>query len=156
MYKTLCVAAILLATIVFTSGNNAVHASAPTMSSPVIVASGSLVNQTGPIAKTEIFTPTQTGLYRLSAYMTLTHKVSVQNTWQFNLSWTDDAGVEESGVVDMFTNQLPPNAWSYSNVFPPAFEAVAGQPISYQVALGKGTGTNGGVYSLYYTIEQLQ
>jgi hypothetical protein len=156
MHKALCVAAILLATIVFNSGNSAVHASAPTITSPIIVASGSVVNQTGPIARAEIFTPTQTGLYRLSVYMTLTHMVSVQNTWQFNFSWTDDAGIEQSPVVDMFTNQPPPNAWSYSNVFPQAFEAMAGQPISYQVALGKGTGTNGGVYSLYYTIEQLQ
>jgi hypothetical protein len=155
MHKTLCVAAILLTTIVFTSGNNAVHASAPTMTSPVIVASGSLQNQTAPIAKTEIFTPTQTGLYRLSVYMTLTATSTNGADWEFILTWSDDAGNELAGTIGLNTAQKPPNAWGSGAFYPEVFEAVAGQPVSYDVFLGNGF-RKGGTYSLYYTIEQLQ
>jgi hypothetical protein len=40
-------------------------------------------------------------------------------------------------------------------VYPEVFEAVAGQPVSYEVFLGNGF-RKGGTYSLYYTVEQLQ
>jgi hypothetical protein len=159
MYKTLCAAAILLAAIVFTSGNNAVHASAPTITSPVIVASGSLVNQTRTIQKTVLFTPTETGLYRISAYMTLTRPISTYQIWSFFLSWTDDAGAEFGDIVDLYTNNPPPGAWGHSGGFNPGgvslFEAVAGQPVSYSVIVTKGSPTNG-TYSLYYVVEQLE
>lgn len=155
MYKTLCVVAILLATIVFTSGNNAVHASTPTITSPVIVASGSLQKQTGPIAKTGIFTPTQTGLYRLSVYMTQTAPSANDAVWEFFLTWTDDAGNELAGTIGVNATQKPPNAWGSGAFYPEVFEAVAGQPVSYEVFLGNGF-RKGGTYSFYYTIEQLQ
>jgi len=74
MYKTLCVAALLVGLLALT-GRSSSAAPAP-FTPPVTVAKGKLLNQTGLIPTTTIFTPTQTGLYRLSAYSTQTVPVS--------------------------------------------------------------------------------
>src|SRR5258706_13448177 len=68
MFKTLCVAVLLLSTFALTQARNSTVGPV----SPPIVARGKLLNQTAPIPTTTIFTPTQTGLYRLSVYGTVT------------------------------------------------------------------------------------
>jgi hypothetical protein len=148
MYKAICVAA-LIGTLAFT-GRNPIASLGFTY--PVVVAKGKLLNQSIAIPTTTIFTPSETGLYRASVYMTMTQSVSTTSVWQFNLFWTDDAGVESAPVVGVYTNGTPPNASSFSDSFSPAFEAVAGQPVSFQT-VGQ---TNTGEYSLYYTIERIQ
>jgi hypothetical protein len=69
MHKTLCVAVLLLPTFALAQGGKS---ATPPFPSPLIVAKGKLVNQTAPIPTTTIFTPIQTGLYRLSVYATVT------------------------------------------------------------------------------------
>src|SRR6266496_6591181 len=82
MYKTLCVVA-LLAGLVALTGRSSSAAPAP-FTSPLIVAKGKLVNQTAPIPTTTIFTPNQTGLYRISVYVTLTKSdPSSQSFWNY-------------------------------------------------------------------------
>src|SRR5437660_10834518 len=97
MYKALCLVALLLATFALTSGSKIADASATGLPSPVIVARGKLVNQTASIPTTTIFTPTQTGLYRLSVYGTMTTtNPSSQSGWLINLFWTDDTNTSQN------------------------------------------------------------
>lgn len=97
MYKTFALAVLLLSTSAF--AQNAKPAPQPIpLTSPQIVAKGKLPNQTAPIPTTTIFTPTQTGLYRLSIYATLTKTdPNSQSVWQINTQWTDDAGAQQGG-----------------------------------------------------------
>jgi hypothetical protein len=130
---------------------------AQTLTSPLIVASGKLVGQTQAIAKTTLYTPSETGLFRVSFYICMTKPGSPNRQWAVSLTWTDDAGLEANQLADVDMNTLPPNAWAISYTPTPGFvfEAVAGQPISYAVVSSLGTGSKG-TYSLYYTVEQLQ
>jgi hypothetical protein len=96
MYKTLC-AVVLLSTFVLAQGSKSTSTPTPanSFSLPLIVAKGKLVNRTTTVPMTTIFTPTQTGLYRLSVYMTTAiHNASSTQDWEYNVSWSDDAGAE--------------------------------------------------------------
>jgi hypothetical protein len=154
MYKALCVATLLLATFALTSGSKFADASPATPPSPVIVARAKLVNQTAPIPTTTIFTPTQTGLFRFSAYTTQTMPVSGDSRyWSINLYWTDDAGPQlNTQLIQCVCGGFGSVGWPSGTVG--IFEATAGQPVSYSVSLPSGT--DGGTYSLYYTIERLE
>src|SRR5579863_4698326 len=82
---------------------------------PVIVARLVLQNQTAPIATTPVYTPTVTGLYRISAYMTEPQN-NTGNDWNLNLQWTDEVGLEETNYVFMQqTGYGPPLAYA-SNI----------------------------------------
>ena len=163
MYKTLCVLAILLATFDLTSASKTASTSEsapPALPSyPVIVTRGKLLNQSAPFPATTIFTPTQTGLYRLSVYGTvITACASNCNSWAYWFYWSDDAGAELSNgyVLSWYNASVPPNAFAPNTGAWPgnvvAFEAVAGVPVKYAV-MGS---IDGSAYSLYYTIERLE
>jgi hypothetical protein len=169
MYKSICVVAILLAAFASMSGSRSADASPTTPSSPVIVAKGKLVNQTAPIPTTTIFTPTQSGLYRLSVYMvtTVTDHLSL-SLWDYQLNWSDAAGAEQCGgqgtlIFTPYVLTLPggtyPNvAWASNSASMPgqvvAFQAVAGFPITYSVM--QSGGSDNSAYALYYTLERLE
>ncbi len=125
--------------------------------SPLIVASGKMVGQTQGIPKTTLFTPTETGLFRVSVYMCMTKPGSPNRDWIFALNWTDDAGPESDQLADLPMTSSPPNAYALSYALPAgfAFEVVAGQPITFTVDASTGTGSKG-AYSIYYTVEQIQ
>jgi hypothetical protein len=73
MYKNLSIALLLAAVGLAAARSVSTPPSSP--ASPTIVASVALANQTAVIPPTIIFTPTHTGLYRLSVYMTQTVSV---------------------------------------------------------------------------------
>jgi hypothetical protein len=156
MYKTLCVAVLLLPTLVLAQGSKS--ASAGTFSSPQIVAKGKLPNQTAPIPTTTIFTPVQTGLYRLSVYATILKTAANSNAyWDYSFNWTDDEGAEsQSGFLIGYDTVF--GQFYYQGGSPGApsmpFEAKAGTPITYDVQ--QYNGTDDSVYSLYYTLERLE
>jgi hypothetical protein len=138
------------------------NASTPNASStsPLILAKRRLVNQTAPIPATTIFTPTQSGLYRLSMYATVTQaNPSTNDNWYTHIYWSDDAGAEESNaagdILSWNSGNTPPSAWANSTGDQPGlvitFEAVAGMPISYAV---DGV-ADGSAFSLYYVVELL-
>ncbi|HWY20989.1 MAG TPA: hypothetical protein VNX26_07190 [Candidatus Acidoferrum sp.] len=164
MYKNLCVAILLFATFVFTSGSKPADASPTGPSSPVIVATVKLTGQTAPISSTTLFTPTATGVYRVSAYMTQVTPVNLLNVfWYLNLRWRDDAGAESAAVetnnpvLQTLTSGAPPNAYGFDGIPPGStsiIEAKAGQPITYSVVLSAGT--SGGTYSLFMVVERLE
>ena len=158
MDKILCVAALLVGLLALT-GRSSSAAPAP-FTSPMIVAKGKLLNQTAPITTTTIFTPTQTGVYRLSVYATLTQTgLNSQSAWSYNLGWTDDAGTQSEGALLYCYGSNAPGQFSYENFFPQGgvvlpFEAKAGMPVTYAVSqIGP---PDNSAYSLYYTLERLE
>ncbi len=160
MNRTLCVMVLLLGGALALSFGSASTAGA-TSTSPLIVAKRRLVNQTAPIPTTMIFTPTQSGLYRLSMYATVTHaNPSTNDNWYTHIYWSDDAGAEESNgagyILSWNSGNAPPSAWANSTGDQPGlvitFEAVAGMPVSYAV----GGVTDGSAFSLYYVAELLE
>ena len=159
MYKTLCVAVLLLATIVFTSGSKPADASATGLPSPVVVAKGKLFNQTTSITTTTLFTPASTGLYRLTVYATVSSadQSSFQG-WNYVLTWADDAGAESSNnILAVNANATPPNAWGSSTFLSPGcvstFEAIANSPVTYSF---EQTGPSSTAISLYWVVERLE
>jgi hypothetical protein len=143
------------------SGSKSVDASSPPpLPSPLIVAKGKLVNQTAPIPTTTIFTPYETGLYRMSLYMTTTQRNSSSNqSWNFNLSWTDDAGAETVWLLaDIGAGNLPQAYGTnpYYGTWPGqviTFEAVAGFPVTYSVTQNA---PDDSAYSQYFVVERIE
>jgi hypothetical protein len=159
MYKTLCIAVLLLPTFALTQGSK----SAGVYSSPQIVAKAKLSRQTAPIPMTTILTPVQDGLYRLSVYATLTTTVQTFTSyWAYSLSWTDDAGPQSLQAFLYGVDDISGPFFQFNNIGFTAslggpvtvFEAKAGTPISYNV-IQQGP-PDGSAYSLYYTLERLE
>src|SRR5579863_103194 len=157
MYKTICItAAILLAALTLTSGSHPANASRSVLLSPTIVAQGKLPNQTKAIPETDIFTPALDGLFRVSAYATVT-KTAGSGSWTYSLEWTDDAGRQlETFALQQSFNQPGQFLTDSSNTggVVRTFEAKAGTPIMYNV--GEAGRPDGSEYSLYYVVEQLE
>jgi hypothetical protein len=154
MYRNLSIA-VLVAAFALVAGRTALPNSTPT--SPVIVRKVALTNQSAPISTTTLFTPPQSGLYRVSVYMTqVVANVQQNGLWSYNIGWSDDAGAETASLVQLAAAQVPPQAWgsfvgSPGNVI--VLQTVAGQPVTYSVAL-QGAADGGGVYSLYFVVER--
>jgi hypothetical protein len=158
MYKTLCVAIFLLPTFAVAQEGAPASSPASAITSPVIVAKRKAPHQTAAIPTTTLFTPTEDGLYRISAYATLT-KVGTANSgsWTFSLGWTDDAGPQtEQFVLDGSFNARGPflNDYNFYGGAVRTFEAKGGTPITYN--LDEDGVSDGSEYSLYYTLEQLE
>ena len=165
MNKALCVMVLLLGGALMVKSSDGSSAGS---TSPVIVAKGRFVSRSTPIPTTTMFTPQQTGLYRLSVYMTAIRNGAPSITgWSYSFSWADDAGIENTSDINLNGNGLtylhpgnqPPSAYAYSDwtIVPGAvvpFEAIAGVPVTYAVT--ELTPTNGSTYSLYYTVEHLE
>ena len=158
MYKALCVTVLLLPTFALTQARKP---ATPPFPSPLIVAKGKLPNQTAPIPTTTIFTPTQTGLYRLTVYATISKAdPSSQSSWCYSLSWRDDAGPqfwEASQLLCQGGNSPYPFIYesqtSLGGTTLP-FEAKAGTPITHNMTqLGS---LDSSAYSLYYTLERME
>jgi hypothetical protein len=127
---------------------------APTV--PQIVAKGKFLNQTAAITKT-ILIPTQAGLYRLSAYATITvADPNSQSEWIYVNNWTDD-----SGVLNSWTPLYGPgrSAGGFGDFIGTGgasilIEVKAGTPIA--VTVTQSGPADQSAYSLYYTLERLE
>jgi hypothetical protein len=156
MYKALCAIAIGLAAYAVTAGSHSANASRGSLVSPIIVAQAKLPHQTAPIPESTMFTPAQDGLFRVSAYATVTKSTS-GGSWTFSLKWTDDAGAnleiyalqQSTTSAGQFTSD-----GGYGGGAVRTFEAKAGTPIMFN--LGEAGHPEGGEYSLYYVVEQLE
>jgi hypothetical protein len=162
MYKTLSVAVLLAATFAVVLGIRHADALPATGSpSPLIVARGKFTHITQSIPTTTLFTPSATGLYRLSVYTTLSTPIpSSEQDWYYVLGWTDDGGLETSNqTVYVNSSQVPPNAWgsaANAGLSPGSvstFEAVAGSPVTYSFILSS---PDNSVSSLYWAVERLE
>jgi hypothetical protein len=158
MYKTLCVAALLLALFALTSGSKPADASATGLPSPTILAKAKLVNQTAPIPATTIFTPSQDGLYRVSVYMSQTQLGGGYGAWDFNLNWSDNAGTEGATPYELSDNNgFDGHYVNNLNASLPGatilLEAIRGVPVTYSV---QALSSPAGSYELYYVVERLE
>jgi hypothetical protein len=143
MYKALCIAVLSLPTFVLAQ-------------SPQVVAKAKLPHQTATIPTTTIYTPAQTGLYRLSVYATLLTTVeNSQSQWNVYVQWTDDAVTQYQNVL-FSENSLGSFVFPAVGNYGPSitFESKAGTPISYFVT--QSNGADGTSYSLYYTLERVE
>ena len=141
MKRCLLVAALLIALSVSGFGQEAKNESVPWASFPCIVASVSLINQTVSVSQVPIYTPTTSGLFRITYY-----EESSQvgfGMWNFSWNWTDDLKKETKGPWVLYPG-------GYFNDGIPGMRVLAGRAMTYTV-----TG-NGGSYNLFATVEQLQ
>jgi hypothetical protein len=166
MHKTLSL--LLLAASAICVGQSAVANKAVTNNAvtyPRVVAKVSLTGQTAVIPTTTIFTPKASGLYRISVYGAMTKPVSENAAnWDVSLGWTDDAGAEGAGLMEIEDWYAPPAAFgacvspflSTTEQSPAGCvlvaRNVAGQPLTYSVG---AYNSPGGTYELFITVEQL-
>ena len=148
-------ALVVIAACCFLAGRSAGSADG-LPATPQIIRRVELTNQTAPIPTTTLFTPSHNGLYRISMYLTGT---SGDAGWAGYLTWSDDAGFEDTSVRGVIATSggPPPQAWGTSYGETPGsvsiIEAVAGQPVSYNVIIQNAD--TSGTYSLYIIVERL-
>jgi hypothetical protein len=159
MYKTLGAAALLLAIFAFTLGDRFATATPSGTVSPSIVASRQLTGRTTMIPTTALFTPSTTGLYRVSAYIAMSTSGTTGCPWDLTFGWTDDAGAEQaSELLQLSASAHPPSAYGFGEnalTQTAIMRAVAGSPITYTVPATGCSGDNG-TYELFMTVERLQ
>jgi hypothetical protein len=160
MYKALSLAVLLLAVFAFTSDSKSVGAVPASPISPVIVARGKLVNQTEPYSAT-IYTPAQDGVYRLSAYATITvASAGSGSDWNYGYNWTDVTGQPQQvffalNCDDTALAQCVLGGQSFIigiGGIVTTIQANKGTPIVHSMS---GT-PDGSAYSLYYVLERIE
>jgi hypothetical protein len=126
------------------------------LTSPQIVATVSLINQTAQIRSTPLFTPQADGLFRVSAYLLRTKAGSSNQDWCLTTAWIDDLGLEYDGRANEKYICIDAAGSRTTYQFADSVHVIranAGTTVSYTL-----TGPDGGgsVYELYITVEQLQ
>ena len=115
--------------------------------SPEIVAGIRLTGQTGSIGGT-LFTPTNTGLFRVNFYVQSTGGDPSTGQGIFpSFNWTDDNGPDYQ-PLPLVADGGPQQP--FSTVF--IIKAVAGQPITWATGLNP---TDNSVYEVYFTLERI-
>lgn len=159
MNKTLAVAVLLLGALAIGFATNS-DSVVKTSTGPRIVARVKLTNKTAPVPDSILFTPTQSGLFRISVYMTVTVPTtnSLGGGWYVPLTWTDDAGTEQLTIAGIANTSVPPQDNSTSGNtgnpnYNPVIWADAGTPVTYSVV---SEGTMGGTYEMFMVAEQLE
>jgi hypothetical protein len=115
---------------------------------PCVVASVSLTNQSKPIPATSIYTPPVSGLFRISAYLSLARSHTQNQYWDVLLRWTDDNGMMQA--ASGHTTERSSNAFMATAVV----QDLGGEPIRYKTT--PGGEARGQSYNLFITVEQLQ
>src|SRR5580704_6965477 len=96
MKKSLCVIAVLVFAAFALSFGSARYR----LTSPVIVSSGRVINRDTLITNQSIFTTTEEGVYRVSAYATLTKSdPNSLSSWYYAVEWTDAAASGTSAIL---------------------------------------------------------
>jgi len=157
MKKALCSASLLICVLVLTSFHEKSDA-AGNFVGPRVIAKIAL-KSAAPVDPTILFTPPQTGVYRISGYMTMiTSNINGISGWVPLLNWSDDAGAEQAPLLTALDNRTPPSAWALSGTEgspgPFTFEAVGGVPVTYSM-LQPGD-IDGGTYELFLVVERLE
>ena len=159
-YKTLCVAVLFVIVLAFMSGSKSVGSAPPSLTAPVIVASGKLLNQSGPFTKT-IYTPGVSGVFRLSVYATITTVASSgYSYWMYNFSWTDVTGQLQtsqpvlSSNTDLYLGEFADATGYEIGGATRTFQAVKDMPITHSVSpVGA---IDGSAYDVYYVLERIE
>ena len=128
-----------------------VGAFAQCSSFPCVVATTSVTKQTHGIERTTVFTPTTDGMFRITAYLTVTKAVPNDGSageWFVSFRWND--GLRENAWITG-TGSAGTNAGNASTI---VAHSIAGVPIEYRTSiLGLIDGMK---YDLFIVVEQLQ
>jgi hypothetical protein len=165
MYKTLC-AAVLITSLAFMAGTKSVGSAPPSLTAPVIVASGKIVNQRAPFSTT-IYTPGVSGVFRLSTYASINlADPASTSTWFYGFGWTDTSGTPQTtmpvlaafGSVpgEFFDGELWYSGGPsiYVGGSTRTFQASKGLPITHSMTLDGSPDSS--VYSVYYVLERIE
>lgn len=115
---------------------------------PCVVASVSLTNQTQPLPSTPIFTPTNSGIFRISAYLSTSKTNNPFASWTVSLGWTDDIGPRQSGPK-AFQNASTAGIGTF------VVQSLGGQPLFFRTR--SDSGASGSLrYNLFIVVEQLE
>jgi hypothetical protein len=135
MSRFLCLVALALAAFAVIGDKPAAFPAA-TPTYPLVVAKVAGMEQTQAIPTTKIFNVTESGLYRITTYITA---ISGQSSGYaiVVLNYTDHAGPEEYYGSELGGGFVPPAAYGLSQAGDVAnsftFIAVSGTPISFSV-----------------------
>lgn len=120
---------------------------------PRIVAQVALKDQTSAIAETTLFTPTSSGVFRISMYAMPTAPISCPNSASIysNGHFTDDVGLKGwDGVASDITSVY---AWGQSSVI---LRAAGQSPVTYSTGISDGGCDISNLkYDLFITVERL-
>lgn len=114
-------------------------------SSPAVVATLALFNQTAGIPITTLFTPSTNGLYRFTLYMAITAACNTTGDWTLSLSWNDFGGIQYLAL----DQGCAPTG---ERITTAPGSVLAGQPITYTVLANNVTS---GDYEVLLTVERL-
>lgn len=141
MKRYLLLGTLLIALTASAVGQEAKNAASPCASFPCVVASVSLTNQTMSVSRVPIYTPTASGVFRITYYFEADAQ-GIGGSWILTFGWTDDLKPQTIPPVGV----QPGTYFSY--VLP--VRDLGGHPITYSV-MG-----NTGSYSLFAIVEQVQ
>ena len=112
---------------------------------PCVVASVSLSHQVNGLPATEIYTPPATGLFRITAYMSVAKSQKPNALWNLQFYWTDDQMARQtSWNISQGVSNPHDATW--------VMQSVAGVPLRFRT-----TSMDGRVpYNLFIVVEQLQ
>ena len=123
--------------------------SSAAQSSPTIVAQVDLTNQTSQIPVTELVTPTNDALYRVSVYLEVPSRNPTGGQWCVVIGWTDNVGQKKQSTT---VNEADAILWASATILA---RDLSGNPLSYYV--GDCRGKKGTLpYNLFLIVEQLQ
>jgi hypothetical protein len=116
---------------------------------PCVVTTVTLTNQSKAIPATTIYTPNTDGLFRVSAYLSLTTVKNVNNEgWELLLAWTDEIGTKKAN-----TNSYNGGSNALTDTF--VVRGIAGQPLGYTTNPISGGGPQSN-YNLFIVVEELE
>ena len=114
---------------------------------PCVVTTATLTGQGAPLPPTAIFTPPDSGVFRISTYLSATHPINTAGTWTLYLAWTDDIGGRSAPTVAQTTS-------SNANTATFVVQAIGGKPVFYRTTAAGGW--KGTTYNVYIVVEQLE
>jgi hypothetical protein len=156
MKKSACVLTFLLLAV-FSLSFGSTH---PSLTAPVIVASGQLLNRNTPFQQKTLYKPTQDGMYRVSVYATLIKRdPNSQSIWSYSVQWPD--AVTDNATTLFYEPGNYPVGQFYSS---PSFGIPVSSPIVLQARSGNNIVQNmqqlgppdESAYDLYWVVEQIQ
>jgi hypothetical protein len=116
---------------------------------PVIVSRVRILDSNSTVPLTILFTPKETGLYRITAYMTILSSTIQPTSWGAAFVWTDSSKHFESTQLIVGLGNNPP---FQETVF--TFIAKGGTPVEYLVDTSTPAPQDS-TYTLFFTVEQL-
>jgi hypothetical protein len=160
MHKSAWLAVIVLAVVAFATNLKSSGSTPNTLTTPQIVASGKLVNQSGNFTST-IYTPGISGLYRICGYATITTADSSSTSQSFyGFSWTDISGITSGpayllGTTDNAVGPFYDNISGYSiGGFCRTLQVMKGTPITHRMEVDQNPDSS--KYDVVYTLERLE